>query len=89
MPGIIEVPVTAEWRPYSLGGHFWLLTFTEPCPGCGDLHTHGGGGDADRILLGDRVPHCSEVHKPFRDDCTKGRRCSVRHIKGYVLVNAS
>lgn len=44
------------------------------CPYCGELHTHGGNGDATRDDYGLRAAHCKELRirmgRSYRLVCT-------------------
>jgi hypothetical protein len=47
-------PKYTRWSPL-----VWLLKFR--CPVCGEVHTHGGGGDEDPMDIEEpsaRAPHC-------------------------------
>jgi len=49
-----RLPEVATYVERAADG-FWDLVIQ--CPYCGDLHRHGGGGDADPVL-GQRLSHC-------------------------------
>ena len=41
-----------------------VVTFREPCPGCGHKHEHSMARDAKSGRIEGRVSHCQRVPKP-------------------------
>jgi hypothetical protein len=91
MSTIPRVRVTA--RPNRSFRGALLLTFAEPCPWCGRLHTHGSsaGLDADGTY-GHRTDHCHDHTHAMRPDGKRARVtaanvCPNDH-PGVILVPA-
>jgi hypothetical protein len=83
-----QVPVRVSTGS-GLYGPIYLLTYVDPCEGCGLRHRHGGGDASEPIHLplGTRVAHCPSSHRPFRDDCDRRkytRQCFEQHMTGGV-----